>query len=74
MAYTYNITVHGLTVGPFTFHAMPPSNTTDPLNLVVFGDMGRHGGGMVLYQLDLEAQRARQGGSPIAAFIHVGGG
>eukprot|EP00730_Choanoeca_flexa_P016235 TRINITY_DN7632_c0_g1_i1.p1 TRINITY_DN7632_c0_g1~~TRINITY_DN7632_c0_g1_i1.p1 ORF type:complete len:542 (+),score=125.05 TRINITY_DN7632_c0_g1_i1:31-1656(+) len=68
--YDYNVTINNITKS-FSFQAKPLHPSEEPwvASFLVFGDMGRHGGGMVLDQLELEAEDVKE---HVTALIHFG--
>eukprot|EP00048_Salpingoeca_helianthica_P006246 m.96263 g.96263 ORF g.96263 m.96263 type:complete len:536 (-) comp13931_c0_seq3:29-1636(-) len=65
-SYWYNVSV-GSIMSKQYFTRTPPAGTDYPLRTLVFGDMGRHGGGNILYMLTKELSLSRY-----HAMIHVG--
>jgi hypothetical protein len=72
--YTYTVTSNGTTMGPHTTHTKPVDATL-PVKFLVYGDMGRHGGGFILTALEREvaAATASKTANNISAIIHIGG-
>lgn len=70
--HTYSIEQNNVTTSTWTFLAKPATSDFEA-RFLVFGDMGRHGGGMVLYMLEKELNASRQaGGKTIHGLIHFG--
>lgn len=72
--YTYSVTSGNTTSGPFTTQTKP-RDASAPVKFLVFGDMGRHGGGFILTALEREvaAAAASKTANNISAIIHIGG-